>query len=42
MSKRERLDKQYYNEIKKGNFEKAKKIMDKIVDLDVEKLAKKL
>lgn len=40
--KRENLEKRYYREIKKGNYEKAKEIMKKIVDLDVQMSNKKL
>ena len=38
MTKRERLEKQMYKEITKGNFEKADKIMKQIVNLDAERL----
>lgn len=40
MTKRERLKKQMYKEIAKGNFDKADKIRKKIVDLDVARLSK--
>lgn len=36
MTKRERLERNYYKAIKNGNFEEAKKIMKKIIALDVE------
>ena len=41
MTKRERLEKQFYKEIAKGNFEKADRIMKQIVNLDVARLADK-
>ena len=40
MTKRERLEKQMYKEITKGNFDKADKIRKQIVDLDVARLSK--
>lgn len=42
MTKRENLEKRMYNEISKGNFEKADKFRKQIIDLDVANLAKKL
>lgn len=36
MQKRERLEKQMYREISKGNFDKSDALRKKIVDLDVE------
>lgn len=40
--KRENLEKRMYNEIKKGNFDKAAKIRSQIVNLDVMTLKNKL
>ena len=40
--KRENLEKRFYKEISKGNYEKANKIMKQIVDIDVEMSNKKL
>ena len=34
--RRERLEKQFYKEHAKGNYEKASQIMQKMVDLDVQ------
>lgn len=42
MTKRERLEKRMYSEIKKGNYDKADKIRKQIVDLDAKDLAVKL
>lgn len=42
MNKRDNLEKRYYKEIKKGNFEKADKIMKQIVEMDVDNLKKKI
>lgn len=42
MQKRERLEKQMYKEISKGNFNKADALMKKLVDLDVQMLAIKM
>ena len=38
MKNRETLEKRYYKEIAKGNFEKADKIMKQIVNFDTERL----
>ena len=40
--KRVNLEKRMYNEISKGNFDKADKIRKQLVDLDVKSLNKKL
>lgn len=40
--KSENLQKRFYKEISKGNYEKADKIMKQIVNLDVEMSNKKL
>lgn len=40
--KRENLEKRYYREISKGNYDKADKIMKQLVDLDTATLNKKL
>lgn len=40
--KRDNLEKRMYKEIAKGNFDKADKIRQQIIDLDVASLAKKL
>ena len=40
MTKRERLEKNMYKEIAKGNFDKADKIRKQIINLDVERLSR--
>lgn len=40
MTKRERLEKNMYKEIAKGNFDKADRIRRQIVDLDVKRSSK--
>ena len=42
LQKRENLEKRYYREISKGNYDKADKIMQQLVNLDVTTLNKKL
>lgn len=42
MQKRERLERQMYKEISKGNFDKADALRKKLVDLDVKMLAMKM
>lgn len=42
MQKRERLEKQMYKEISKGNFDKSDALRKKIIDLDVKMLAMKM
>ena len=42
MAKRDALEKKMYNEIKKGNFEKADLIRKKIVALDVATLKERI
>lgn len=42
IQKRERLEKQMYKEISKGNFDKSDALMKKLVDLDVKILAVKM
>lgn len=39
---REAVQKKYYAAIKKGEFDKAEKLLAKMVDMDVASLAKKL
>ena len=42
LRKRENLEKRMYAEIRKGNFDKADKIMKQLVDLDADSLKKRI